>query len=83
MKDEYSTPSNLGVAKQEISKLKSEVKALGECVGNYEVAIREQQKLTGIAEKDAKKAKGKLDRLIKLVTHNARNSETILNQLGE
>lgn len=82
MDNEYTKPSKLGFANNKITSLKIEVKALGECIENYEGAIRDQQALTNIAEKEAKEANKKLERLIKIVENNAKNSETILKQLN-
>lgn len=77
----FTAPSELGIAKQKIVALQLEIRALRECIGNYELAIKEAQNSTCIAIKISSKHEKKLNRLITLVTHNARNSETILKQL--
>jgi hypothetical protein len=56
-------------------------KALEECCGNYEDAIKLAQKETVRVEKELKASNKKLARLINLVENNAKNSRSILSQL--
>jgi len=56
-------------------------KALDLCCQNYEKAIKLVQAERDAALKAVKMSDAKLNRLINLVKNNARNSDTILNQL--
>lgn len=59
-----------------------ELAALRQCCANYEQAILKSQAETKTVEKELKQVNAKLNKLIHIVTHSARNSETILNQAG-
>lgn len=80
--NKFNTPSLLGLEKQKVTDLQSEVEALKECISNYEDAIRQAQSETKRISVIARGNEKKLKKLIKLVQHNTKNADTILYQLG-